>query len=77
MDPEPTLNWVFEYQLSPYKRAESNLLAGHHILCQVVVWVIHLYLLIYCRYSCLKSITIRSSKSCRYLNYNLISFCSL
>ena len=57
MDPVPIFNWVFEYQLielvifNHYKRAESNLLAdekGLQHCTKVVVWVIHLYLKVYC-----------------------------
>ncbi len=57
MVPVPTFNWGLEYQpIESYiltqpsrsKRAESNLLAdekGPQDRGQVVVWVIHLYLL--------------------------------
>ena len=59
VEPEPTFNWVFEYQpiawniltqTSRYKIAERNLLAdekGPQNWIQAVIWIICLYLYIY------------------------------
>ena len=65
-NPKATFNRVFEYQSiaseilkqpSRYNRTESNLIAdekGPHDWNQLVVWVIHLYVYIYCKFNSLQ-----------------------